>query len=157
MSTPALTLPWYRHPWPWLLMLAPATALVVGFYSLWLSIVTADPLVSTDYYREGAAINQDLRQEAVSRRLGLQARVYRSAGQLVVALQAAQPFQAPPQLAVRLVHSTRGGLDQSLLLSRQPDGQYSGTPAALAPGRWTVLLLDPEGSWRLDQTLSVRP
>lgn len=38
--------PWYRHPWPWLLMLGPAVVVVAGITTLVIAIATADVLVS---------------------------------------------------------------------------------------------------------------
>ena len=38
--------PWYRHRWPWLLVLLPLTAVVVAsFFTLWLAISRPDYLV----------------------------------------------------------------------------------------------------------------
>ena len=147
--TPTPPLPWYRHRWPWFLMLAPGTALVVGFYSLWLSIETADALVAEDYYKAGSAINQDLHRDQIARQLGLSGQLSQYGEKVSVTLQARAAFAAPPAVQLRLIHATRAGLDRVLVLEHQPAGNYQGTLSPLAPGRWNVLLLDPEGSWRL--------
>ena len=63
--------PWYREPWPWILISGPAIVVVAGFYTLYLAVVGADPLVVDNYYKEGLAINRVLErdQAAVQRRV----------------------------------------------------------------------------------------
>ena len=34
MTTLTIAKPWYREPWPWLLMLGPAVVVVAGFITL---------------------------------------------------------------------------------------------------------------------------
>lgn len=67
------TTPWYREPWPWLLMIAPAAAVVGGIFTWWLAAHTNHALVVDDYYREGRAINQQLARDAEATRMGLSA------------------------------------------------------------------------------------
>jgi hypothetical protein len=38
--------PWYRHRWPWLLMLGPAIVVVAGIATAAIAVATADTLVS---------------------------------------------------------------------------------------------------------------
>ncbi len=41
--------PWYREPWPWLLMSGPATVIVAGIYTSVLAFSGTDGLVADDY------------------------------------------------------------------------------------------------------------
>lgn len=41
----AVTRPWYRQLWPWLLILPPAAAVVGGFATLYLAVSRPDALV----------------------------------------------------------------------------------------------------------------
>ena len=41
--------PWYREPWPWILMIMPVTAVVAGSFMMWLAVSTEDGLVEHDY------------------------------------------------------------------------------------------------------------
>ncbi len=45
--------PWYREPWPWILMIMPVTAVVAGSFMMWLAVSTEDGLVEDDYYKKG--------------------------------------------------------------------------------------------------------
>jgi len=137
--------PWYREPWPWLLMLAPAAALVGGAVTLWLAVSSADGLVADDYYKRGLAINKELGREREAERLGITANVRLGAGVLRVDLSGA----APVALFVQLVHATRAGHDQRLRLARVAPGTYECELAPLPAGRWRLILEDPRGQWRI--------
>ena len=38
--------PWYREPWPWILMAGPAIVVVASFITLWLAVTGADPVIA---------------------------------------------------------------------------------------------------------------
>ena len=137
---------WYRHRWPWLLMLGPAVVVVAGFATLWLAMRSDDGLVADDYYRRGLAVNQTLERAARSAALGLTARVEVAAsGECVVELHARDAL--PPAIRLRLVHPTRAGLDRSAELPLGPDGRYGGSVGGAVAGRWLVIV--EGGDWRL--------
>jgi len=52
--------PWYREPWPWILMSGPAIVVVAGIVTTALAVATRDTLVTEDYYRKGLEINREL-------------------------------------------------------------------------------------------------
>lgn len=39
-------MPWYREPWPWILMSGPAVVVVAGCVTAVIAIRTADPMVA---------------------------------------------------------------------------------------------------------------
>ena len=67
--------PWYREPWPWLLMAGPAAVLVAGAATTWIAFASADGLVADDYYKQGLAINKRLGREHAAREGGISASV----------------------------------------------------------------------------------
>src|SRR3954470_8206083 len=67
--------PWWKQRWPWLLMLGPAVVVVAGSYTGWLAWSRQDALVVGDYYKQGKAINQDLRRDRLASSLGLSAQI----------------------------------------------------------------------------------
>ena len=152
MATPALTPPpWHRQPWPWLLMLMPALALVGGLATFWLAVTTSDPLVVDDYYREGKAINRQLARDDRATQLGLNAALERSAdGSALLSLSALAGAALPPELTLRVVHATRAELDQVHRLSAIGEGRYRAADGPLPrTGRWNLMIEDPARSWRL--------
>ena len=67
----ATVTPWWRQRWPWLLMAGPAIVIVAGVYTGYLAFTRQDALVVGDYYKQGKAINQDLRRDRAATALGL--------------------------------------------------------------------------------------
>ena len=50
--------PWYREPWPWILMAGPALVVVAGVVTMVLAVRSNDPLVAEDYYRRGVEMSR---------------------------------------------------------------------------------------------------
>jgi hypothetical protein len=144
--------PWYREPWPWILMAGPAAVVVAGFYTLALAIKSDDGLVADDYYKRGLAINRTLARSERARQLALEATVSISGNRVRVVLRG---HAAPPQtLRLAFIHPTRAGHDQTLTVPATGPGIYEGelTPFGAEPRR--VRLEDDHASWRLSGTLS---
>lgn len=140
--------PWYREPWPWLLMAGPFAVIVAGVYTTLLAIGSFDGLVADDYYKRGLAINKTKGREDRASALGLAAgAVYDAAGgRLRVTL--AGRLDPPTTLVLRLTHPTRAGMDRQVELGRGPDGAYTGgLVLPPGPGRWNAVLETAE--WRL--------
>jgi hypothetical protein len=64
--------PWYREPWPWLLMLGPVVVIVAGFVTAYLAVVSNDGLVEDDYYKQGLAVNQRTARDQRAAELGIE-------------------------------------------------------------------------------------
>ena len=147
----AATKPWYREPWPWLLMIGPAAVIVAGIATTVLAVKSFDGLVADDYYKQGLGINRVLAREDRARALGLTAAVQFSPdrARIRVVLGKGSPAKA---IRLVLVHPTRPDADQSLVLRAGADGTYEGgitPPHATAIG---VRIEDGEGRWRLAGT-----
>jgi hypothetical protein len=150
-NTKTLTQPWYRHPWPWLLMSGPAIVVVAGIVTAYIAFSTSDGLVEDDYYKQGLAVNQAVTRNQRADELGLQAEVVRSDDGMAlrVFLRGREASVFPPALSLRITHPTRGGSDQSLVLRADGAGFYSGKLSAPLSGRWRVALEDDKHEWRL--------
>jgi hypothetical protein len=136
--------PWYREPWPWLLMAGPAAVVVAGAATTWIAFASADGLVAEDYYKQGLGINKVIAREERAHALGIAAALEMQDGRIRVRLEGA----APPALFVQLAHRTRAGFDQRLRLARVA-GAYEAELAPLAPGGWRASIEDPRGDWRI--------
>lgn len=148
--------PWYREPWPWILMAGPATVIVAGAITIWLAVVSFDGLVVDDYYKRGLAINQTIARSDRAHTLGLSGdfSVDPGTGAVDVRVEGGGGATTPATLRLALVFATRAGHDQSLTLTRTSAGRYAGRAGALGPGRWQLLVEDAEGTWRLKGTLN---
>ncbi len=146
-STPA-TNPWYREPWPWLLMAGPAIVVVAGFITLGLAIQSSDGLVADDYYKEGKAINMTISRDQRAQELGYAASLTPSTdGRILLSFAASSPVSA--QLQLTLHHPTRAGSDHVLQLVRTTPGTYLGSLADFSRSRWGMTVEDGTRSWRL--------
>jgi uncharacterized protein len=141
--------PWYREPWPWLLMAGPFIVIVAGIVTAWLAVVTSDGLVTEDYYKQGQAAGETLAKSQRADELGLEVGVRLHEGGISVRLgghAAAMPL--PPGLTLTLSHPTRAGMDQQVPL--KPAGSaYVGSLRLPASGHWLVLVEDEARSWRV--------
>jgi hypothetical protein len=150
-------LPWYREPWPWLLMAGPVTVIFAGIATAWIAVVSSDGLVVNDYYKQGLAINQTLERGALATRLGYRAELELApdARSVSLRLAAAEGAVLPAQLQLRVAHPTRAGRDALVLLRQQNPGQYQGAVPELSAGRWILVLEDMQFSWRISGGLTV--
>ena len=145
---PTRSLPWYRHRWPWFLMAGPFIVVVAGFITMWISFSGADALVVDDYYKQGKAINQDLRRDHVAASLEWQLalRYDAAAGKLIGQLKGKQ---AAPELILTLVHPTMPEKDMKRTLVPDASGAFSLPLPLLERAHWQVQLEDAGHQWRL--------
>lgn len=149
MNTLVQRKPWYREPWPWILMAGPAIVVVAGIITAWIAYTRGDPVISDDYYRKGLAAAQTLASSERAQAFGLQAAVRLSADDSVsVKLVAGSgTFVAPAEIRLTLSHPTRAGLDQTQSLFLEGD-TYRGRLHLPASGHWLLLI---EGNAAADQ------
>lgn len=151
MNTDVLLRPWYKEPWPWILMLGPGIVIIAGFVTFWIALTTSDGMVEDDYYKQGLAINQRIHRDHAARDLGLEAEVMRSGPMIRVFLNSAKGAELPTQLSFRLMHPTQDGHDQTIVLSNQGHGFYGGElmSGVENSARWNVFIEDQDSTWRL--------
>lgn len=142
--------PWYREPWPWLLIAGPATVLVAGAATIWIAFASADGLVAEDYYKQGLAINKVLAREEAARQKGISASVVLREGSIEVRLEG----DKPQALFAHLAHATRAGNDLRLRLAPAAAGTYAAALPPLPPGCWRIVIEDPRGTWRIAKEAS---
>ena len=151
--------PWYREPWPWVLLAVPAATVVAGVITMVIAARGADGVVAEDYYKRGLEIGVEARRQQQARALNLRAEVEwdgLASGDAIRVTLHGQDAAAAPTVRLRLVHPARGDGDRIALLTRAPraDGSiaYVGawSPAAsnVVP-RVAQVVLETE-AWRLD-------
>ena len=147
--------PWYTHRWPWLLMLGPVLVMLATAVTVWFALQTPDAMVVDDYYKQGKAINQDLRRDRVASSMGLSlsAAYDAAAGRLEGTLTSlGEPMVAP--FRIRLAHPTQPAKD--LVLEALPDGRGRFTAAlpSLEQTHWQVVVEGGARDWRLASSWS---
>lgn len=142
--------PWYRHRWPWLLMLGPALVIVGGVNLGWLAYSRQDAMVVDDYYKQGKAINQDLRRDraATAMRLALDARYDPKGETLSGALTS---FGAPlgKPFRIHLAHATQPDKDRKVDVVPDGEGRFQVALPMLERARWQVVVEGGQRDWRL--------
>ncbi len=145
--------PWYEYRWPWLLMLGPFLVMLAGSYTGWLAFSREDPLVVGDYYKQGKAINQDLRRDRVASGLELTAALRYDAAHAALTGNVAsrgRPYGAP--VLLHLAHATQPEKDIKLEVRPDAQGNFSAPLPMFERTRWQVLMEDQKREWRMDGT-----
>ena len=145
--------PWYREPLVWLCISLPASAVIAGFYTLYLAIISYDGLVVDDYYKQGLTINKRIEKQRTATELGLAAGLQfnHEQNQLRLILNASEDFSFPEELEVVLSHATRQGHDQTLSAKLGEPGLYYADYESLIKGKWNIMI--EAENWRLLDTL----
>lgn len=152
---PEDTLPWYRQLWPWLLIMGPALVVVACFYTIWLAVSTADPMVVDDYYKQGLAVNRSLARDQQAQSLGLQATLQFAAdGRVSIQLRAPQSVAWPDALNLVMAHPMKASRDLHINLHIRAGQDRSADyvadqPAVLEAVAYQLILQDSAASWRL--------
>jgi hypothetical protein len=151
LNNPADQKPWYVQRWPWLLMLGPFVVVVAATYTGWLAYSRQDALVVDDYYKQGKAINQDLRRDYAATKLGLdlKMRYDPAVGRLSGVLSSTQPVPSD-NLILRLVHSTQPEKDINMIAQVDSYGAFNVSLPMLEIARWQVLVESEKRDWRLN-------
>lgn len=140
--------PWYRQFWPWFLMLFPAAAVVGGIITLRMAVTSDDGVVEDDYYKKGMAINRTLARDQAAAAIGLLAHLSVNGEQVALQLNG-RLTEWPAQLRLRILHPTRAGMDQTVVLASHGAGAYAGACKMLGTNKWDLVLEDEAKSWRL--------
>ena len=144
--------PWWKQRWPWLLMLGPAIVAVAGIYTGWLAFSNQDALVVGDYYKQGKAINQDLRRDQIAASLGLSVALGYDAATGALTGRVNRKQTGP--LLLHLSHATLPQKDIKVVLQPDADGVFRAELTMLERSRWIVLVESTRRDWRLASTWS---
>lgn len=145
-SKPLPTRPWYREPWPWIIMSGPAIVVVAGITTGIIAARGFDGPTAQDYYKEGLAINEELGRAQRGQSLGIEAIAKFSGindGQMVrVEVTSREPMPPEAALQIRLIHPGKREFDRQAVLSRL-EAQIEGRAAVFV------------GSWRAAESIPV--
>ena len=147
--------PWQKEPFVWMLISFPLAAVVGGFVTLYLAIVSYDGLIVDDYYKRGLEINRvlDREQQAQAFGLNMTVKLDQQNGAVEIRLDAEKAIEFPLTLMGSLTNNTRPGLDQELLFKQQSDKVYRASSQPLATGRWHLIVGNEV--WRSIKRVSV--
>lgn len=136
--------PWYREPWPWVLIGLPLTVVIASVVTIVLANRAADSLVTDNYYKQGLAVGGDIQQEQRAQAMHLQGELRLQSGRIEIALN--QPVREDT-LRLRLRHPLDKQRDLVLDLHRVAPQRYAAFPPPLDAVRWRVHV--ETAAWRL--------
>lgn len=141
-------LPWYRQFWPWFLIALPGSVVVAALYTLVLANRHADDLVVDEYYKEGLAINREIRRQTAADALGIVATVTTDGRQLDVQMRG---DSLGSELRLLLSHPLEAERDFAVPLRELSPGHYRVLLPTPLEGRWHWIIDAGAGSpWRVD-------
>jgi uncharacterized protein len=151
-ATPSRRKPWYREPWPWLLMSGPAIVVVAGITTAIIAFRGADGLVADDYYKQGLGVNREIARDQAARDLGVAGAVEVLPDRVRITLRASTAL--PDRLTVRFAHPSRASEDRVAHPARTADGAWEAPLAGLRDGRWLAIVETER--WRVSAQLDTR-
>ena len=162
------TQPWYRQCWPWFKIALPASAVIAGLTTLWISLQTTDSLVvqSDDGMQVVAARRVNAEQLATELNLAALIDVDLDTGAVLAAMQSGDLEIPPDALVLELSHPAFADRDQLITLHRAPPDSagnlvWSGHFVSIPDGRWYVTLKSSDdwrlsGEWRGEPQITLR-
>jgi hypothetical protein len=140
--------PWYKEFWPWFVMLFPASAVVGGIATYYVATQNNDGVVEDDYYKQGMTINRTLARDQAAASIGLAGQLRLAGGEASLVLTG-NVAQWPDSLRLRILHPTRAGMDQTVVLASRGGGRYAAPCQLSGAAKWNLLLEDDHKNWRL--------
>ncbi|MBT8103334.1 MAG: FixH family protein [Gammaproteobacteria bacterium] len=163
------TQPWYRQFWPWFIIALPASAVVAGLTTVWISMQTSDSLVvaSDDGMQIVAERRINAEQLATEMNLAALIEIDPGTGAIAVAMQSGAVEALPAVLELELSHPAFADRDQVIALHRAlPDAAgnpvWSGYFVNIPRGRWYLTLKSGDdwrlaGVWQGETRMTLRP
>lgn len=153
-------LPWYKQFWPWFIFGLPACVVVAGLSTWWIAENNADHLVADDYYKEGLAINQQLKKQRLAEKLGIQASISIEPPRVQVDLTAPDsPAVLSTALQLHLSHPVDADQDFDLRLAQTHPGIYQAAWPDTSSKRWLwrlePLAAQEKDHWRVDGEITI--
>jgi hypothetical protein len=149
------TKPWYRQFWPWFIIALPASAVVAGLTTVWISMQTTDSLVVRAQDGVKNATDRHLAAERLASDLNLAALLEINPETRVVSVvvQAGELPEIPATLEFELSHPAFADRDQHITLNKalaDADGNpvWVGHFVTLPSGRYYAVLKSGD-SWRV--------
>ncbi|HEX7641578.1 MAG TPA: FixH family protein [Burkholderiaceae bacterium] len=148
---PAAIAPWYKHRWPWILMSGPMIVVAAASFSGWLAFTRQDALVADDYYKQGTAINQDLRRETKAGALGLNLNmVYQPQSKVLSGTMSSFSHPFGDTFNITLAHATDPHKDIVIHVKSDATGHFIVPLEGFEASWWKVTIENSSHQWRLN-------
>ncbi len=146
--------PWYKHFWPWFIVVLLLVVVIKSMVAMSIAIDNADSLVSDDYYKEGKAINMDLRKIKQAKNLGMQFLIEVHDHELKISQHGGPEYRAA--LQVSFIHPTLEDKDFRINATADGNGDFRIGLSEAISGPWNVRLQGFDNSWRIQQRIDIQ-
>lgn len=142
--------PWYTQLWPWLLISGPLTVILAGSITCWIAFHRQDALVVDDYYKQGNAINKDLRRDNAATDRGLSTEIkYDVAKDRLIGRLLSFGLPVNGKITLLFSHSTQPEKDKRIEVQADSNGNFETPLPFWESGRWQITIEDDNRDWRL--------
>lgn len=161
--------PWYRQFWPWFIIALPASSVVAGLTTVWISMQTTDSLVVRSGDGVKNATVRRISAERLASELDLAALVTidPDTGSVSAVMRSGDLDIVPATLEFELSHPAFAERDQSITLNKaMPDAAgnpvWVGHFVSVPEGRFYAVLKSGDewrltAEWQGDTSLTLRP
>ena len=149
------TKPWYRQFWPWFIIALPASSVVAGLTTVWISLQTTDSLVvrGEDGIRKEADRRVAAQRLASEMNLAAYIDIDPDTGAVTAVMRSGDLDEPPASLEFELSHPAFAERDRAIpLVKAQPDEDgnpvWVGHFVTIPEGRFYAVLKSGD-TWRL--------
>lgn len=145
--------PWYKEPYVLMLIGIPLSSVIMGIFFISLAVNTKDSLVRDNYYKDGLAMNQELKWDKKAKELDIRLGLTIE-GNLAKVSILNNRQSAPSVLKLQLSHPTLKEKDRDALLqfvTLNGQDSFQGFIDNVEDGRYYIQVEAPEQEWRLRQ------
>ena len=146
--------PWYKEPFVWMLIGVPLSSVIVGSFFIYLAASTKDTLVRDNYYKDGLAINQELKWDKKAKTMDIKLSIVLDGNNAAIKIDNSRQV-APNTLSLKLSHPTLKEKDRDSFLQLTDKNEFKGFIDDLEDGRYYVMVESVEQQWRLRKSIQV--
>lgn len=146
--------PWYKQFWPWFLIILPSCVVVASLTTLKIAIDNADSLVAEEYYKDGKAINIDLRKTQYAKQLGMNFLLETRNDVLLISQHGGPEYRTG--LNIKFYHPTQAEKDFQMMATTDPQGTYHIQLPQKLTGSWEVRLESFDHKWRIHKRIQLQ-
>lgn len=115
--------PWWKEPWPWMLIALPGSMVVISFWLLGVALHHSDSTVTAHPYEQGLRVGDVIRKARTAQAMHLWAHIDAQGDELTLRLN---PPTDLTQLRLHLGHPFVAAHDRDVVLQRVAPGVYRG-------------------------------
>ena len=120
-AMPTRAKPWWKEPWPWIVIALPGSMVVIGFLLLGIAVKHGDDVVNAHPYERGLAVGQVIMKAREARAMHLQGNLSAKDGVITLRLPDAVNDAT---IELHLEHPFRARFDINTVLHRVAPGIY---------------------------------